>query len=279
MLQRSKRNNNQSVQRLTFWQHFNIKYAFALALVLLSIIQPNTASAQIKTLQQIMAGIYKAYDSMPYLTFDVKYIYGTDTVNGDFTHDVLAGTYTMAGKKAKYNLGDIEFVQNDSFFLSIYNKEKFIIVADPPNKNAGTGLPMRAQIDSLVKNYSTFYTITTSKTAETAEAEETGKINFAKADEAAQFENFTITYYADRNFLQKVEYNFKEMVQADETAAPQLRNKTLSIEFANYRFDNFAEDMYDENKYIFFEEGMCKPVKKYTDYRIFYSRAAAIDKR
>ncbi|MBK7883790.1 MAG: hypothetical protein IPJ81_08310 [Chitinophagaceae bacterium] len=129
-------------------------------------------------------------------------------------------------------------------------------MADPANKNAGTGLPMRAQIDSLLKTYSSYYTITTSRT------EETGVINFARANEQAQFENFAITYNTDQKFLQKIEYKFKEMVQPDDTTAAQLRNKTLSVEFTNYRYDNLADDLYDENNYIFFENGKYKPVKK-----------------
>src|SRR5260370_24527456 len=79
-------------------------------------IQIKAQSARISpSPQQIMADIYKVYDSLNYLTFDLKYTYTSDTLNGDFTNDVLQGSYTMAGKKAKYNLGEIEFMQNDSF--------------------------------------------------------------------------------------------------------------------------------------------------------------------
>src|SRR5689334_14707452 len=64
---------------------------------------------------QIMTEIYKAYDSINYLTFDVKYTYSSDTLNGNFINDALEGSYTMAGKRALYNLGNIQFMQNDSF--------------------------------------------------------------------------------------------------------------------------------------------------------------------
>ena len=85
-------------------------------LLLLCTMQVNTSA---QTPQQIMAGIYKAYDSIPYLTFDVTYTYNTDTLNGDFTHDLLAGSYTMAGKQAKYNLGNIDFGALSDFNLTI----------------------------------------------------------------------------------------------------------------------------------------------------------------
>ncbi len=67
-----KRNNNQSVHRHTIGQHLRIKYIFTLAIVLLCSIHPKNVAAQAKTPQQIMTGIYKAYDSLSNLTFDVK---------------------------------------------------------------------------------------------------------------------------------------------------------------------------------------------------------------
>lgn len=231
-------------------------------------------NAQGQTPQQVMESIYQAYDSVPYLSYDVKYIYDSDTLYGEFTHEVMEGSFTMAGKKAKYRLGNIDFIQNDSFFLAIYHADKYILVSDPRTTNAGSELPMRQLIDSLVTTYALHYTLTTSILDST-----TGKINFAKNDSLAAFLNFAITYDTTRHLLKSIEYSFEEPPVMEPgveyVSLPATRRKTLKIEFLKYRVDNFSPELYEENSYIFFEDGVCKPVEKYIDYRIFYSRAGS----
>jgi len=227
--------------------------------------------AKAQTPKQVMERIYQAYDSVPYLSFDVRYRYDSDTLYGDFTHEVMEGTYTMAGKKAKYRLGDIDFIQNDSFFIAIYNTEKYIIVADPKSSNSGNELPMRQLIDSLVDAYSLHYTLTTSMLDST-----TGKISFTATDSTAAFSSFAIVYDTSRHFLKCIDYSFIEppFIDPDVTyvVMPVARKKRLRIEFSRYRVDHFSPDIYHQNSYIFFEDGVCKPVDRYSGYRIFYSR-------
>ncbi len=90
----------------------SIKKNLVIVALLLAIVMLQKSNAQ-STPQEIMNRIYQKYDSLTYLTFDVKYVYSTDTVGGKFKTDVIKGTYTMAGKKALYNIGDIQFMQND----------------------------------------------------------------------------------------------------------------------------------------------------------------------
>lgn len=229
------------------------------------------ASAQ-STPQEIMQRIYEKYDSLTYLTFDVKYVYKSDTLNGKSERDVIKGTYTMAGKKALYNIGDIQFMQNDSFFISVYPKDKFIIVADPRTRNAGSELPMRNMMDSMMLSYAKHYNITMS--SDSTE----GTIKFIRADSMVQFDRFVIKYGIDDNYLNSIKYVFEEpeVINEDDTtgAPPQtvMRKKSLTIKFSNYRADNFSAKNYSENNYIWFEDGECKPVKKYKGFRVFYSR-------
>jgi hypothetical protein len=242
--------------------------------IALCLLGGHSANAQ-STPQLIMDSLYRSYDSIKYLTFDVRFTYSSDTLLGDFTHDVLEGTFTMAGKKSKYNLGDVEFIQNDSFLIAVYNTDKYIIVANPHTKNTGTELPMRQAIDSLIFAYAQYYTITVS-TVDSV----TGKINFARADSLAQFDNFSISYYSDQHLLKSIDYSFQELPVLDSTiifsSAPYPRQKRLKIEFSKYRGDNFSDTIYSENNYIFFEDGMYKPIAKYKDYQVFNSRTGLI---
>jgi hypothetical protein len=226
------------------------------------------STAQTGTPQQVLTKIYKAYDSLKYLSFNVKYTYTSDTVREDFINDVLEGTYTLAGKKARFNLDNIEFMQNDSFFIAVYNEDKFIMVSDPRSKNAGSELPMRQVMDSLVTMLG-HYTLGLTNFSDTA------VVKLTKIDSIAKFTSFTLTFDTAQNIIHSISYAFEELTPVDSmgiTLPPVMRQKRLKIEFSNYRFDNFSDLLYDENNYIFFENGVCKPVEKYNDFRIFYSR-------
>lgn len=250
----------------------SIKIPVLIALVFMC----SQVAAQVITPQQMLADVYKTYDSLNYLSFNVKYTYTSDTVNGDFVYDMLEGSYTLAGKKAKFNIGDIEFMQNDSFFITVYNNDKFILVADPRNVNAGKELPLRQTLDTLATVWQQYSTSVSYN-------DDTATVTLVKYDSAAQFLKFAVTYDTLQKVLYNIEYVFEEPVPIAETdtLAPAqqqqaMRIKRFKIEFFNYRFDNFSESVYDENQYIFFEEGACTPVDKYHDFRIFYSRTGKV---
>lgn len=221
-----------------------------------------------QTPQDVMGNVYKRYDSTLYLSFDVKYTLSSDTLLGDFTHEVMQGTFTMAGKKTKYKLGDVEFMQNDSLFIAVYNNEKYIVVSDPRTSNTGSQLPMREMMDSLAQNYAPHYTITVDTPLTGM-----GRVKFVKADSLAAFLDFKISYDLSNYLLRSVVYSFEDHPGPDTPVlSPVARIMTMKIEFTNYRGDNFSDDVYDTNAYIFFEDGLYKPVAKYRDFRVFNSR-------
>ena len=233
----------------------------------------NSAAAQ-SSPQQVMAGIYQKYDSINFLSFDVSYIYTTDTAYGDFSHEKLDGSYTMAGKRAKYNIGDIEFMQNDSFFIAVYTQQKMIVVADPHSDNSGNELPMRKMIDSIINFSGQHYTI--SNYSDTS----TGILRFDRTDSLADFDLLKVAYDTTSNLLKSIKYVYTEMQvlnPEDTTGAPPKiipRHKSLEIEFSNYRVDNLPDELYNENSYVWFENGECKPVQKYADYKVYYAKTA-----
>lgn len=243
-----------------------------------------SAMAQSLTPSQALDRLYQSYDSAHYLTFDVKYIYTTDTVNNDFSNEVILGSYTMAGKRAKFNIGNIDFMQNDSFFISIYNQDKFILVSDPQTNNLGSQLPLRSQIDNLFASYGSHYTITNTSDSVT------GLIQFIKQDSAAQFDKFSISYDNEMKYINSISYIFHENQYLDSASSDTsnvdppiqnifLRKKSLTIEFTNYRVNNVNESIYNQNNYIWFENGECKPVDKYLGYKVYYSRTGIIEKQ
>jgi hypothetical protein len=227
----------------------------------------------------LMSGIYKNYDSVPYLSFDVKFNYTSDTAFGNFVNETLTGSYTMAGKKAKYSLGDIDFMQNDSFFIAVYRKDKMILVDDPKTKNIGSQLPNRIQMDSLLANYALHYALTNTVYGLSVDS---NILQYTRKDSVAQFDKFSIVYDNRNKQLCKILYEFPEQTQIDTSATGSgafinvIQKKKFSIDFFNYRFDNYDDQLYNINNYIYLENGVYRPVTLYADFRIYNSKPNTI---
>ena len=239
------------------------------------IVKPFTSIGQVEKAKQSMLNIYAAYDSLKFLSFDVDYLYDSDTLQGNFTHDKLKGSYALNGKNVVYKLGDIDFMQNDSLFIAVYNKEKFMIVSNPQQTNTGTILPMRAQIDSLFKSAAANYIVTVTETKKNSVIEMVAK------DSLQPFNKFIITYNKSNYYLLSLQYFFigKTDIISDkfeDAEASKIlaipRRKSLRIQFSNYNFNTASAENFDANNYIFYDQNMCKPTAKYSEFKLYNSR-------
>lgn len=254
-------------------------------IVLFSVCGTVTAQSTIEAAQAAAAQLYRTYDSIPYLTFDARYKYFTDTAYSEYTTEVVKGAYTMNGKKARYTLGDVEYLQNDSFLVAVYHKDQMMVVSNPPVLNAGSYMPTRELLDSLLTAYSAHYDIWV-KTVQsgTDDLDTLGYIKFIKKNDndVAQYNHFIIEFDLRQYVITKIEYEYQQpglgLTEQDEpdAALRLLRNtprkKTLSIELNNYRFDHLSDTDYSENVFIWEEDGEYKPVEKYKDYKVYNAR-------
>lgn len=221
---------------------------------------------------EAIAKIYQRLDTLNYLTFDVNYVYKTDTINGDYENSSLSGSFTLANNRAFYNIGNIQFMQNDSFLIAVYPEDKIIIVSDPQDSS---NLSFRSAIDGLMDSLAEHYSVTTFM--DSTDSTE-GVISFLKSDSLAQYDRFLIKYDTLENYLTSIQYDFKEnsLVEPEDTLQNEqivTHQKQFIMWFTNYRIANFSDKIYDESNYIWFEDGKCKPVEKYKDYRVLYSRS------
>jgi hypothetical protein len=221
---------------------------------------------------ETIAKIYERLDTLNYLTFDVNYVYKTDTISGDYENSSLSGSFTLAGNRAFYSIGDIQFMQNDSFLIAVYPQDKIIIVSDPQTSSS---FIFQSAIDSLMSSLALHYTVTT-YTDSTDSTQ--GVISFFKADSLARYDRFLIKYDTLENYLTSIQYDFKEnsLVEPEDTLQNEqivTHQKKFIMWFSNYRISNFSDKIYDESNYIWFENGKCRPADKYKDYRVLYSRS------
>ena len=94
-----------------------------------------------------------------------------------------------------------------------------------------------------------------------------------------RYESFSISYATDSYLLKRVEYVFyetpsdPELLQVVDVLA---QKKKLRIDFENYRGDNFSDALYHQNKYIFFDNGVIRPVSKYSGFKVYDTRSGFI---
>lgn len=236
----------------------------------------NAQGIKLKVLEEI----YRKYDSISFLTFDVKFIYSSDTLDGDFIYDVESGFYTLAGKYALYSIGGIDFMQNDSFFIAVYNEDRYMIVNHEVVPNIAKEMPGRNYIDSMIMTLGKNYVVSLGL------AGTVGRINLKRANASAQFDRFMIEYDLPSQLFQTIQYDFREeeVVEAEDdnindSIKSRNRKKSFRIEFSNYRLDNFSESVFDINNYVWFDKGECVPVEKYSGFTVYYSGPPTGQKR
>lgn len=262
--------------KIMIMKYIKIKMYKLLFLLFVFSLTGPPAVAQSSTALDTLREIFRSYDSLPYITFDLKYIYTSDTLNGDFQHEVLEGAYTMCGKRARFTIGDIDFMQNDSFFIAVYNTDKYMIVSNRKWSNAGSQVPGRDFIDSLFAgNEFQHYTFNI-----TVDSSQVQRAHLYRKDSLALYDHFYAEFDAESRHFRMLKYDFheNEIIEPTDddtsTTVTQIsRRKTLTIEFSNYRIDNFSDSVYDINNYIWFDHGECVPVEKYKNFKIYYSRS------
>lgn len=258
-----------------------------LAIVILFIVSGFSGIGQNSTIDSaktVALNFFRTYDSLHYLTFDMKYRLFSDTVYSDFSYESVEGKYTLNGKKARYSFGNVEYLQNDSFFLAVYHADQQIVVTNPPMQNASSYIPLRETIDSLLQAYSANYNIWVKSVPVNPDTDTLGYIRLIKKenDTLAAYNRYIIEFDIAQNLITRIEYEYTEpgqyLTPAEEPDEGQrlLRNtarkKTLRIDFYNYRFENFSDDYYSENNFIWQEDGEYKAVEKYKEYRVINAR-------
>lgn len=243
---------------------------------LFATVYPLCGMAQIDVARADLSEIYKSYNRLKYLSFDVAYLYDSDTLKGDFTHNELDGSYCIHDNKNFYKLGDISFMQNDSILVGVYTNKKMIIIGDPQARIAEGAIPI-AQMDSLFKMQGKHYAVTVSSKSKNT------VISFTGIDSLAQFIKYDITFDNSSDFIKKLEYSFIGITDKNlndpsisdstrKSLLSQKRRKRLTIVFSNYSLDKIDPKQFDEKNYVVYKDNVYRPVAKYGDYKVYNTK-------
>jgi hypothetical protein len=241
-------------------------------LIMLQCFLQAAIAQDVAKIKGILTSISHNYDTSANLSFGIRFTNVTELKGEKPVSDNIEGKYAMQGKKAFYVLGNIEVMQNDSFFIAVYPDDNFLLVSKPKGNGNNQFFPFRETMDSLLRlsaeRYSIEHTINKS--------EKKGTIVFAAKDTAEKVNEFRIEYNSSIGLITSLRYLYMEYKEAKEdykleTPTLVLNKKILQIDFFDYNHQIVDAALLQERNYIVFEAGECKLVDKYKDYKLYYN--------
>jgi hypothetical protein len=182
--------------------------------------------------------INQQFDSSFFVAFDVNMFYTTDTTSTGLKQtDEKTVHYEMNGSNYYYKIDQEEYIQTDSFVISIDHQEKRIIIA--PNQNVRsvtTAFSLKEFMDYSINNYDSIYTFSIVDIDST-----TRVIGFATSDTTVPYSKFAITYDIDTYLPIAIESLFTDPIELTEDSTASNPNpvgekvlQTIKMSFENY---------------------------------------------
>jgi hypothetical protein len=235
---------------------------------------PVIGQAQgIDSIRNELYRINQTFDSSRFLGFDLKIEYETDTVDGKSDYEELSGTYILTDQNIYYKMGNVEYIQTDSFVFNVYHDEKMLVMTKNVAEKSSL-FPLKQFLDSVVTWYEQQYMIQLVYD----DSGEYKRMEFISRDPNSAYSGFTIMYDDESYETKKIELNFKQSEYVSNPEIPVTREKKITMHFSNYRnvtdtevFNDFLYVMYEHqtNRY--------RPTAKYKTYRFMTSGVGSED--
>ena len=235
-----------------------------IAIALIFVFDSLTAQApNLDSVKQELYKINKLFDSSSYLGFDVHIKYSSDTAYGNFDFEEMTGKYILNQKNIWYRMGEIEYVQNDSFAYDIYHDEKLLVMTRDSISSKSGLFPLKEFVDSILTWYASVYTITLRN------EDDSRVIEFTTNDTLAPYRRFAIYYEATSHYPDKFEmYYIEGNGNANSTNDLEPSRKTITMTFSNYYHPSTLE-IFEDTNYVFYdrERKQYRPSEKYRMYK------------
>lgn len=144
-----------------------LKNRSTLILALLSILccinntKAQLSSGNVASLDVINDRLIKLrnnFDSAYFLGFNIRYSYlSKDSSNNVVNTAQRDGNYIIRKNNIYYNLGDVEYMQNDSLSFLIYKNSKKLFVSPVKSQSTLSTTPIQSWIDTVTKVYNKYY--------------------------------------------------------------------------------------------------------------------------
>lgn len=205
--------------------------------------------------------INKAYQASGYLSFNVSYTYAPETSPTDI-QDSSQALYKLKGLKYWGSIDSVEFMQNDSFQITLHHRENLITLGLPTYNQPFT-LPM-SQWDSIFLHNDKFtYSIGVDAGYKKITVDYDANMPYKK------FELWydSATYRVNRMRYQ-IDYNTSDD-SYDKSGTLSGAFAEVNIYFSNYQTDQFTDDVFNSAYYITKIGGIYYPAGDYETYELF----------
>jgi hypothetical protein len=208
--------------------------------------------------------INKAYLKSSYLSFDVKYKYAFEATPTTY-QDSSSGSYKLNGYNYWSSIDSIEFMQNDSFLVSVFKEDDMMSVSLPAYR-FNSQLPL-GNWDSLFFQNSRFtYGLSVDGGARKI------TVNYSAG---LPYKKFEMWYDSVTYRVQRVRYLVSEF--ASDPTFYDLGDPgeygVVDIVFSNYQTGLFTNAVFNSAAYIRKVTGGYIPSADYKGYEVFLASA------
>jgi len=213
----------------------------------------DTSQISIDLVKQKFSLINQNFDSAFYMGFNIQYIYNSMDSNGNVVNSASRDSrYVINKKNVYYDLGDVEYMQNNSLSFLVYKNNKTIFVSNRKVPTAMHTTPMHDWMDSIINAYNQYYNISvTSSTAPIPTVDSTASTDSTGIDSTGLDStivpppnNGVITISGDTTTI-----IFQAKPGLDSTVALKYTSFSLSYNTETYLLSK-AEFHYPETNYV-----------------------------
>lgn len=197
--------------------------------------------------------IQSAYLNKEFLSYNVQYLYARENAPDKYI-DTVSGTYKINKNLYWGRLDNVEYLQTDSLFISVYEEDKVIML----NSSAPAWLQPSANLDSLYKK------------GVKASVIKQGDLNMITMEYPGDslYKKIAFWYNPEDYLVRKMLYVVKQPQEFNDEDAEKSEFVNIEIRFSNFSLDRFDRSLFQENLYIEKRQKEYLPSKKYTDYTV-----------
>jgi hypothetical protein len=254
------------------------KYLLPIVIILCSTAVKAQNNVLLDSAKNELYRINKVFDSSAYLGFAINIIYNTDTCTstGNTQHYEKRVEYQLNNKDYYYKVDDIEYMQNDSFTVSIDHEEKSMIVTKNNFNQLSGSFMMKDFLNNSINNYDSIYTITITNLQDSISRE----ISFATTDSLSPYTNFSVRYDIESHQPQQIEAGLAEKIAVTDSSQltgthTDVLTQKLKLIFVDYRAIPTGK-IFDEHNY-FYKDRQTKRYQPADKYKYYEFLTAGID--
>jgi hypothetical protein len=236
----------------------------SLLMIVITVLYSNKILAQVN-IEHESAKMQLAYKNPASLSFDVKYTYALETAPSAII-DSSMGSFKMSGSFYWGIIDSTEFMQNNSYAITLYKPDKLMRVSNP------------SYVYPEIANFSAFDSIV-GKNNYTTSCTNTGCnkiISLTFTDPNFPYKNFSVRYDSITNFVTQIVYvireDFEDYSDSYNRTAEGSSDAAYIIvkaDYTNYQTSNFTNTIFNTGNYFILSGSTYAPQPPYSDYEVF----------